>query len=53
MHDYDEFIKMGSNYGKVIGTILGNVDLKTLGLDVGTDLGSLHGSYDNINWILW
>ena len=37
----DEVIKMGIYDGKVIGTILGNVDIITLGLDIGTELGSL------------
>ena len=32
----DEGIKLVSNDGKVLGTILGNLDGITLGLDVGT-----------------
>ena len=35
----NEEIKLGSDDGKVLGTILGNVDVITLGIDVGTDLG--------------
>ena len=37
----DEGIKLGSTYGKVLDTILGNVDGITLGLDIGTKLGFL------------
>ena len=37
---------MGSNDGKVFGTILGNVDRITLGLKIGTELGFLYGSFD-------
>ena len=44
--DSDEVIKLGSNCGKVILTILGNVDGITLGLDIGTELGVLYGSFD-------
>ena len=37
----DEGIKLGSNDDKVVGTILGNVDRITLGIDIGTKLGFL------------
>ena len=40
---------MGSNDGKVIGTMLVNVDGITLGIDVGTELESLDGSSDGSN----
>ena len=36
---YDEDIKLGSTHGKLIVTILVNVYLITLGIDVGKDLG--------------
>ena len=39
----DEGIKLGLFGGKVISTILGNVDGIILGIDVGTELGSLYG----------
>ena len=45
----DEVIKIGSTDGKVIGTILVNVDGITLGLDIGTNLGSIYGSFDAFN----
>ena len=32
----DEGIKLGSTGGKLLGTILGDTDVITLGLDVGT-----------------
>ena len=38
----DEGIKLGYTNGKVFGTIIGNVYVITLGIDVGTDLGSLY-----------
>ena len=38
-----------TTYGKVLGTILGNVDAITFGLDVGTDMGSLDVSFDGSN----
>ena len=49
----DECIKLGSTDGKFLGTILGNVDGIILGLDVGTELVYLDGSFDNIHWLLW
>ena len=42
-------IKLGSNCGKLSVTVLGNVDLISLGIDVGTCLGSLYGSFDDSN----
>ena len=42
----DEVVKLGFTHGKVIGTILGNIDVIALGLDVRTDLESLDGSFD-------
>ena len=36
--------------GKCIGTILVNVDIITLGIDVGTELGSLYRSFDGSNY---
>ena len=44
----DEGIKLGlyDSDGEVLGTIPVNVDGITLGLDVGTELGSLDGSFD-------
>ena len=50
---YDEGIKMGSTDGKVLVTILGNLNVITLGIDVGTDLGYLNGYFDTIHWLLW
>ena len=35
--------KLGLSDGKVLDTILVNVDVITLGIDVGTDLVSLYG----------
>ena len=49
MLGYDEDIKMGSNNGKLLGTILGNVYGIKHGLDVRTDLGYLDGSFDDSN----
>ena len=49
----DEGIKMGSINGKVISTILGNVDVITIGLDFGTELGALDGFFVNIHGLLW
>ena len=45
----DEGIKMGSTDGKAFGTILGNVDRITLGINIGTDLGFLDVSFDCSN----
>ena len=41
----DEGIKLVLSDCKALGTILGNVDEITLGIDVGTDLGYLDGSF--------
>ena len=49
----DEDIKTGSTDGKVLGTVIVHLDGITLGIDVGTDLGSLEGSYGKIPWLLW
>ena len=49
MLGYDEGTKLGSTDSKVLGTILGNEDRITLGLDVGTYLVSLYGSFDGFN----
>ena len=46
MHGSDEGIKLRIYDGKVIDTILGNVDGITLRLDVGPELGSLYGYFD-------
>ena len=45
----DEVIKLGFLNGKLIGTILLNVYLITLGFDIGTDLGSVYLSFDGSN----
>ena len=45
----DEGIKLGFTYGKVVGTILGNVDRITLGLDIGTELVFLDEYFDCSN----
>ena len=48
---------MGLCRGKELITVLGNVDSIVLGIDVGTDLDSLDGSFDVYNdvkleWLL-
>ena len=45
----DEGIKLEYTDVKVFGNILGNVDIITLGLDIGTELGFLNGSFDGYN----
>ena len=45
----DKGIKLGSNDGKVIVTIFGNLDRIKLGIDVGIELGSLDGYFDGSN----
>ena len=45
----NEGIKLGLFDGKVLDTILGNVDVITIGFDVGTELGSFDGSFDVSN----
>ena len=49
VHVFDEGIKLRCTDGKVIGTLLLNVDGIILGIDVGTYLGSLDGSFDGSN----
>ena len=34
----------------MLGTILGNLDRTTLVIDIGTELGSLDGSFDGSNY---
>ena len=41
MLGYDEVIKLGYTGGKILGAILEDLDVITLGIDVGTELGSL------------
>ena len=43
----DEWIKLRFFDVKVLGTILGNVDGIVLGLDFGTELCFLDGSFDD------
>ena len=45
----DEVIILGLFDGKVLGTILRNVDGITLALDVGTNMGYLYESFDYSN----
>ena len=45
----DEGIKLGSNDGKLFGTILLNIDRITLGVDIGNELGFLDGSFGGSN----
>ena len=45
----DECIKLGYTDGKVFVTILGNIDIITLGIYIGTKLGFLVGSFDVSN----
>ena len=45
----DGGFKLGLFEGKLVGTILVNVNGITLGLDVVTELGSLDGSFDSSN----
>ena len=47
--DSDVGIILVLSAGKVIGTILGNADRITLGIDVGTELVSLDVSFDCFN----
>ena len=42
----DEEISMVYTDGETIGTILGHVDLITIGVGIGTKLVSLYGSFD-------
>ena len=41
----DKGIKLGSNDGEVLGTILENVVIIILWLDFGTELGSVDASF--------
>ena len=50
MLDSDEGIKVGIFYGKVLGTILENVDGITLFIDVGTYLVYSYVSFDGSNY---
>ena len=45
----NEGIKLGLSDGKVIGTVLENLDRITIGIDVGTDLGYLDELFDGSN----
>ena len=45
----DECIRLGSSDGKLLDTILGNVDGITLEFDVGKELRYLDGSFDGSN----
>ena len=45
----DEGIRIGSTDVKVIGAIHGNLDGIILGLDVGTEMVTLDGSFDGYN----
>ena len=49
MFGSDEGIKLVLSNGKCFGVILGNVDGITIGLDVGTELCYLYGSFDGSN----
>ena len=49
VNNYDEAIKLILTDSKVLGTILGNGDDITLGLDVGTHQYSSHRSFDGSN----
>ena len=42
-------MKLGSTDDKVFGTILINVDRITLGIDIGTELVFLNGSFYDYN----
>ena len=46
----DEGIKQGSTEDKLLGTIIWNVDRITLGIYVGTELGSLDVSFVGSNY---
>ena len=48
---YYEGMKSGYIYGKVIGTILGDLHVMMIGIDVVTELGPLDGSFDFINHV--
>ena len=44
----DEDIKLVLSGGKMLCNILGNVDGFTLGIGVGTELGSINGCFDGL-----
>ena len=46
MFGFDEGIKLGSNDDEVLGTVFGDVDGITPGIEDETDLGSLDGYFD-------
>ena len=46
----DDGIKLGLSDINMLCTILGNVDLIIFGIDIGTDLGSLDGSFWRFLW---
>ena len=50
MLGYDEGIKLGLSGVKVIGTILGNVDIIAPGFVIGTDMGYLDESFDGYDY---
>ena len=47
--DSNEGIKLGLSYGKVLVTILINVYVNKLGLDVGTEMGFLDRFFEGSN----
>ena len=49
VHGSDKGTKLGLFYGKVIGTILGNVDGITLRFDFGTEMVSIDVFFDGYN----
>ena len=49
MFGSDDSIKLGYTDSKLIGTIVGNIYKITLGIDVGTELVYLDGSFDGSN----
>ena len=51
MHGSGEIINLGYYGGKVVGTILGNIDRIALGIDVGIELGYLYGLFDGYNYV--
>ena len=50
MFGSDEDIKIGLSDGKVLGILVGNVDVIIPGLDVGTDMVLLEWSLDFSNY---
>ena len=43
-------VKLGLSDGKIIAALLVNVDVTTLGIDVGTELKYLYGSFNGSNY---